>query len=267
MSEPEVIFNTASPRTRSSLAADLHQLVSPGMTVLVHSSLSALGWVCGGPVAVVQALTDVVTPKGTLVMPTQTDNYCDPAEWQNPPVPSQWWSVIRETMPAYDPHLTPTWHMGEIVEVFRTLPEVRRSAHPVASFAAWGQQAEFVIDRHSLDNSLGEDSPLARLYDLDGWVLLLGVGYDRSTCFHLAEYRSGGAKLVLKSSPVWEAGQRVWKTYRDIEFADERFAEIGEAIKEQGMVKVANVGSALAKLFSIREAVDFALSWMNQRKR
>jgi aminoglycoside 3-N-acetyltransferase len=37
--------------------------------------------------------------------------------------------------------------------------------------------------------SQGEASPLARLYDLDAWVLLLGVGYQRNTCFHLAEYR------------------------------------------------------------------------------
>ena len=38
--------------------------VTPGMTLIVHSSLSSLGWVCGGPVAVVQALMDVLTPGG-----------------------------------------------------------------------------------------------------------------------------------------------------------------------------------------------------------
>ena len=265
MSETEVILNTSSPRTRSSLAADIHQLVSPGMTVLVHSSLSALGWVCGGPVAVVQTLMDAVTTTGTLVMPTQSGNYSDPAEWQNPPVPSQWWSIIRETMPAYDSQITPTWHMGQIVEVFRTQPGVLRSSHPVASFAAWGQQAELVVNRHSLDNSLGEGSPLARLYDLNGWVLLLGVGYDSSTCFHLAEYRSVGAKPVLKSSPILEAGQRVWKTYQDIEFAADSFVEIGKAFEKQGAVKVFNVGSAQSKLFSMREAVDFAVSWFHNR--
>ena len=267
MSETEVILNTSSPRTRPSLAADLQQLVSPGMTVLVHSSLSALGWVCGGPVTVVQALMDAVTMTGTLIMPTQSGNYSDPAEWQNPPVPSQWWTIIRETMPAYDPQITPTWHMGQIVEVFRTLPNVLRSSHPNVSFAAWGQQAELVVNRHSLNNSLGEDSPLARLYDLNGWVLLLGVGYDRSTCFHLAEYRSVGAKQISKSSPILEAGQRVWKTYKDIEFAADSFAEIGKAFEKQGTVKVSNVGSAQSKLFSIREAVDFAVSWFNKRER
>ncbi len=68
MSEHSLIDETPEPRTRESLGADLRALgVTPGMTLIVHSSLSSLGWVCGGPVAVVQALMDVVTPEGTLV--------------------------------------------------------------------------------------------------------------------------------------------------------------------------------------------------------
>ena len=63
------------------------------------------------------------------------------------------------------------------------------------SFAAWGKHAEFVTDGHSLDNGLGETSPLARVYDLDGYVLLLGVDYDSNTSFHLAEYRAPHAKI------------------------------------------------------------------------
>lgn len=79
MTEAELIALTPAPRTRDTLAADLRQLgVAEGMTLLVHSSLSSLGWVCGGPVAVVQALMDALTPSGTLVMPTFTGDYCDP---------------------------------------------------------------------------------------------------------------------------------------------------------------------------------------------
>ncbi len=68
MSETEVTLRTPSPRTRQSLATELHQVgLASGMTVMVHSSLSSLGWVCGGSVTVVQALMDVVTAAGTLV--------------------------------------------------------------------------------------------------------------------------------------------------------------------------------------------------------
>ncbi|MBD2347080.1 AAC(3) family N-acetyltransferase [Anabaena subtropica] len=66
MSEAKVIVSTPSPRTRQSLATDLFNAgINSNMAVIVHSSLSSLGWVCGGSVAVVQALMDVITPSGT----------------------------------------------------------------------------------------------------------------------------------------------------------------------------------------------------------
>src|SRR5690349_7103098 len=60
----------------------------------------------------------------------------------------------------------------------------------IVSFAAWGRHALPITANHALDYGLGEHSPLARLYDLDGSVLLLGVGYERRTSLHLAEYRA-----------------------------------------------------------------------------
>ncbi len=48
MSESSTIERVQTPSTRESLAAELMSCgLSAGMTVLVHSSLSSLGWVCG----------------------------------------------------------------------------------------------------------------------------------------------------------------------------------------------------------------------------
>ncbi|TME55659.1 MAG: AAC(3) family N-acetyltransferase, partial [Chloroflexi bacterium] len=103
MSEQDAVDNAPLPRTRQSLANDLRVLgVEAGMTLIMHSSLKSLGWVCGGPVAVLQALMDVVTPSGTIVVPTQTGEYSDPAQWQHPPVPESWRQIIYDTMPAFD---------------------------------------------------------------------------------------------------------------------------------------------------------------------
>lgn len=256
--EAAAIEKVPLPVTRASLADDFRALgLRAGMTVLVHSSLSALGWVCGGPVAVIQALQDVLTLSGTLVMPTHSSDYSDPAEWRNPPVPPDWVPVVRGEMPLFDPQRTPTRGMGRIPELFRTWPDVRRSRHPQLSFAAWGREAEFVTAVHSLSYALGEQSPLARIYELDGFVLLLGVGYDSNTSMHLAEYRAPNPPQQPNGCPWLEEGRRVWKRFDDIEFNDDVFPEIGAAFEQSRPVSTGKVGAATCRLMRQRALVDF----------
>ena len=68
MSEWDAIkISINGPVTLTTLIDNLENIgVQAGMTLLVHSSLSAMGWVCGGAVAVIQALEAVLTSTGTL---------------------------------------------------------------------------------------------------------------------------------------------------------------------------------------------------------
>ncbi len=272
MKESEVIKNTQNgPVTVDSLVADFQKLgVKPGQTLLAHSSLSALGWVCGGAVAVILALEQVLGADGTLVMPTHSGDLSEPSAWENPPVPGEWWPIIRATMPAYSPDLTPTRGMGAIAESFRKQSGVERSNHPQFSFAAWGAEKERVTGGHSLNYGMGENSPLARVYDLNGWVLLLGVGHSNNSSLHLAEYRAehAGKRNARNGAPFMVNGRREWVELNDIDLDESDFDEIGaEFAQATGLARAGKVGGADAILFPQRDLIDFAVKWMEENRR
>jgi aminoglycoside 3-N-acetyltransferase len=244
--------------TRDTVTAELRALgVEPGEILLVHSSLSSLGWVCGGAVAVVQALLDAVGPDGTIVVPTQTGDLSDPALWERPPVPEEWWDRIRATMPPYDPRLTPSRGVGVIPETLRTWPGALRSAHPQTSFAALGPRAAEILDGHAPDCRLGERSPLARLERLHARVLLLGAGYDTCTCFHLAEYRIP-SPLVRVGRP----GADGWEAVTEVSITSDRFDELGYDFERDRPVVRGTVGAADVRLFPVADAVAYAERWL-----
>ena len=266
MSEEDQIKRTAAPITVSSLVRNLRALgVLPGVTMLVHSSLSAIGWVAGGAHAVVLALEEALGPEGTLVMPSHSNGLTDPASWVNPPVPESWYETIREEMPAFDPAVTPTRGMGAVVDCFRSQLGVLRSNQPRDSFCARGPRAETIIAGHSLAFGLGESSPLARLYDVGALVLLLGVGHESNTSLHLAEYRAEwpGKKVIAQGAPVMVDGQRRWERFQDVDLDSADFEALGADFElDTDAVRVGRVGLADSRLMSQRAAVDYAVTWI-----
>ncbi|MGM0361964.1 AAC(3) family N-acetyltransferase [Streptomyces griseoaurantiacus] len=265
-----------APLTRGRLAAELRALgLGAGDTVLVHSSLRALGPVEGGAETVVDAFLDVLGPAGTLVVYTQTPDNSDPSRWPGTrgyAVPEEQWDRLRERLPAFDPDTTPAFGVGVLPETVRARPGALRSTHPQSSFTALGARARELTAHHAPDCHLGERSPLARLEEAGARVLLLGVGWEVCTAFHLAEYRLPGRPRQTYSCVVGDgAGGRAWYTYTDVRLDSSPFARIGaayeaDAVREgSGDLVRGRVGAADCRLFGLGPAVAHAAVWLADR--
>jgi aminoglycoside 3-N-acetyltransferase len=248
--------------TRASLAHDAAALgVESGNCVCVHVRMSALGLVIGGPRAILDGLLDAVGGAGTIMMPAYSGDLSDPAEWRHPAVPAHRLDEIRDAIPAFDPIRTPTRGMGTVAEYFRTYPGVRRSPHPQSSFVAFGSSAEFLTKEHSFDYRFGPTSPLGRLVEMKGKVLLLGAPYDTISLFHLTQHLIGNSRQVRKSAPVIECGIRRWVEYADLEYPVDWFEDGVRFLIDEGIAVTGEIGMAHSVLVDAQRAVDRLIGW------
>jgi aminoglycoside 3-N-acetyltransferase len=150
---------------QADLVAGLRTIgVGRGQLLHVHSSLSRLGYVVGGADTVVDALLEVVGPEGTVMVPT----------------------FNHGAAAIYDPRETPSTN-GAITEALRLRPDAHRSMHPTHPYAAIGRHAEELVAGHLEVETFDRRSPLGKLADLGGYVLLLGVGMRANTAAHIGE--------------------------------------------------------------------------------
>jgi aminoglycoside N3'-acetyltransferase len=161
--------------TAAQLKINLESIgIRAGDHLMVHASMSKMGYIEGGAHAVVRVLKDAVGKEGTLLMPTS-------------PVVSLQFDYAR-TYPVFDVRHTPS-AMGQISEVFRTSDEVVRSLHPTEPVAAWGNLAgDYVKDHTSKNTPYHSDSPFAKLMQRNGKILYIGVTLDNAgTHLHTLE--------------------------------------------------------------------------------
>lgn len=243
--------------------------VKKGQTIMVHTSLSQLGFVCGGAEIIIEALLESVGEEGTIMMPTQSWKNLDPTTGVHWEEPEEWWQIIRDNWPAYRKEITPTNTMGAVAEMFRKWPGALRSEHPARSVAAYGKHAEFLTEGHDLSNIFGEGSPIGKLYELDGHVLLIGVGYDKNTSIHLADVRAEypGKHNCTEYSAIMKDGKRVWKAYDTLFVDGEDFEDIGKAFEEEGNVCKEPLGNGMLTFMRQRDIVDFAVKWIEYNRK
>jgi aminoglycoside 3-N-acetyltransferase len=183
--------------TKSRLKQDLARLgIEAGQVVMLHASVKAIGWVVGGPDAVIEALLELLQPSGTLMMYVGwEDGTYEMDSWP----PAQQRAYLAERSP-FDPSHSRAYRKWSILtEYLRTWPGARRSGNPEASFAAVGAQAAWLVAGHPLQYGFGPGSPLEKLCQAGGQVLLLGSPLDAVTLLHYAEaIASVPAKRIVR---------------------------------------------------------------------
>jgi aminoglycoside 3-N-acetyltransferase len=259
--EKQVVESTKEPITKKRLIHDFQNIgLQSGDAVIVHTSRSKIGWVVGDSVTVIESI---------IVMPAFTTGNTEPSGWNYPSVPEKWWPIVREETPPFMPDVSPVRGLGRLPEVFRKFPGVYRSNHPILSFTAWGKHAKEIVKNHRLDESFGASSPIGQLYELDGKILLIGVGYDNNSSLHHAEVRANIPNIPKKTNgaAILDKGKRVWKTWDEIDYSDHDFIEIGAVYEKSTQYMLQLIGQAESRLLSMKDLVDFAVRWMRENRK
>jgi aminoglycoside 3-N-acetyltransferase len=218
----------------AELTAQILQLgVTPGTVLLVHASFSRVGPVEGGPSGLISALQSAVGPKGTVVMPSMSDDDDHP----------------------FDQRTTRCLGMGVLADTFWQTPGVLRSDSPHA-FAAIGPQAARITADHPIDVPHGLNSPVGRVYELDGQILMLGVGHDANTTVHLAEGLAGVRYRRQKSATIMQGGQATPYCYNEIDHCCGNFNLVDKWLDAEKRQRRGRVGHGEARLAGSRDVVE-----------
>jgi len=214
--------------------------VTEGSVLLVHTSFRSVRPIEGGPAGLVEAIRQSLGPRGTLVMPS--------------------WTGSDEEV--FDPERTPAApDLGIVADTFWRMPGVLRSRHPFAFAALGPEAARFTADPLPLPPHVPA-SPVGRVHDLDGQVLLLGVGHDANTTLHLAEILAAVPYGLPKHCTIERGGRRVQVKYRENDHCCQRFALADEWLRERGLQAEGPVGSAHARLSRARAIVTVARAFL-----
>ena len=215
--------------------------VKPSGVLLVHTSFSKIKPIEGGPLGLISALRSALGADGTLVMPSMSYDDDHPFDKTKSPCPE----------------------MGIVADTFWRLPGVLRSDNNHA-FAAVGRLAEKIVAPHPMDVPHGLASPVGRVYESDGQVLLLGVDHGSNTTIHLCENLAGVRYRRAKYITVLKDGQPTRFDYREIDHCCQNFALVDGWLDEKQNQRHGRIGNGETRLMRSRDIVNVVTSHLKQ---
>jgi len=220
------------------------------MILGVHSSLSSLGNIDNKAETVLCALKESVGSSGTIMMPSHNN----PVNiWYQSAIPSK---------------------SGYLTEYFRAQTGTKRSLHPTHSCVASGPLAEYILEGHPESGAEGESSPFHRLAVAGGYILMIGVKYNKCTLIHVAEEleKREYLKYACRKSYdrnyilITESGKEI--NYKPYTFpgCSNNFKLIEEELEHLGLIKKSNIGKARSTLAKGTDILEVACKFLKKHK-
>lgn len=155
--------------THAELVKALQALkINPRGTLMIHSSMKAIGAVEGRADTVLDACISYMRD-GLLLFPTHS------------------WAETNLVDNIYNPRTEPSC-VGILTNLFLQREGVARSLHPTHSVAALGREAEtFIAGDELCETPCPRNGCWGRLYDYQAQVLFIGCGLNRNTFIHSVE--------------------------------------------------------------------------------
>jgi aminoglycoside 3-N-acetyltransferase len=222
--------------TAQEVEAALQQALEPGDEVMVHTALNPLGYFEAGINALIESLCHRVTPSGTIIMMADTRSFARTGIF-SPNQPSE---------------------TGLITEHFRQMPGVQRSWVPMVSFCAWGKNAKIYTQPYH--SHLDETATISQLLQRDGKMMLLGIGYEKCTLFHLAEeryqspynfYKKFSGVLKREGLPDEPISQRYY-VRKDLSIRKDP-SLAGKMLEERRLANTIPLGNGKIRIFQARD--------------
>jgi aminoglycoside 3-N-acetyltransferase len=221
--------------------------INPSHPIIIHTSRSGLEGFKGGTSIILGGLINVYK---SLVMPAFTYQTMLIPETGPADNGLEYGSGRRKNLDAqfFDPGMPVDTTLGEITEQFRLVPEVKRSSHPLLSFA--GLNAAQYIKAQTIDEPY---QGIQRLMDAGGWVLLIGAGHNHNFSIHLAE-RLAGRKQFIR----WALTRNGVVECKRFPGCSEGFNAISNNVRVVRSSRTVHLSTAQIQAISLMELVDAA---------
>lgn len=226
--------------TKTDIIAQLDTFrVAVGHPVHVHSSLKAVGEVEGRGETVLSCLIDFFTQEGGMIS-----------------FPAHTWN--RNVLELHKKETC----MGMLSKLALQRKDGVRSSNPTHSMVIFGEGAkEYAKWDENASSSTSPVGCYGKLYDTDGYILLIGVGQEKNTYIHAAEEQLGIPQRCTKEfyntvlidpqgSVIHKPMHLVFEEFGDI---SHYFGKLEQAFRYHDGIVDGKIGDAKVQLCSARK--------------